>query len=91
MRSYRASQGDNSTKRRVGGPPCGRQHHGLLPMVLQVLHAMGDEDLAVRSAAQAAGQGIMQGLVSMLPAKCSDLATARRTGAWCVAATVAPL
>lgn len=79
---YTASQGANSSKRRVGGPPCGRQHHGLLPMVLQVLHAMGDEDLAVRSAAQAAGQGLMEGLVTMLPASCEDLASARRIGAW---------
>lgn len=69
-------------------PPCARRHHSMLPLVLQVLHSMADEDLAVRSAAQAAADGLMRGLAGLIPSDCPSLKEARRTGAWHLVATV---
>ena len=69
-------------------PPCARRHHSMLPLVLQVLHSMADEDLAVRSAAQAAAEGLMRGLAGLIPSDCPSLKEARRTGAWHLVATV---
>lgn len=63
---------------------CGRQHHVLLPVVLSLLHTVGDEDLAMRSAAVAAAQCVLTALVKLLPEDCDSVATARRSGAWYV-------